>query len=302
MHELGVRLDAADRQRHADLGVVAPLGGDRAPLGRADRGEDVLRRGLPHRAGDRDEAGAAAVAHAAGERRQRGEGVVGDKRCRGAAREARASMKSAPPPTATKRSPSSTRRESVWRPVTSVAQGAASSAPGASSRTSSSERGIMRWFSARATLRLPPRCRRTASRPVRLLPALVPLARDHDDVAGPGQLDRPADRRARSGSTSGSPVIPARISSMIACGSSLRGLSEVTIATSESSVAIRPISGRLPRSRSPPQPKTVIRRPRRPARARCAGRSRARPACGRSRRSRRSPVPRPRTGTARARR
>ena len=47
---------------------------------------------------------------------------------------------------------------------------------------------------------------------------------------------------------------------MIACGSSLRGLSEVTIATSESSVAIRPISGRLPRSRSPPQPKTVISR------------------------------------------
>ena len=47
---------------------------------------------------------------------------------------------------------------------------------------------------------------------------------------------------------------------MIASGSSLRGLSEVTIATSASSVAIRPISGRLPRSRSPPQPKTQITR------------------------------------------
>ena len=54
---------------------------------------------------------------------------------------------------------------------------------------------------------------------------------------------------------------PARISSMIAAGSSLRGLSEVTIARSASSAAIRPISGRLPRSRSPPQPKTQITRP-----------------------------------------
>jgi hypothetical protein len=47
---------------------------------------------------------------------------------------------------------------------------------------------------------------------------------------------------------------------MIASGSSLRGLSEVTIATSASSLAIRPISGRLPRSLSPPQPKTQMTR------------------------------------------
>ena len=47
---------------------------------------------------------------------------------------------------------------------------------------------------------------------------------------------------------------------MIAPGSSFRGLSEVTTTTSERSAAIRPISGRFPRSRFPPQPNTVMRR------------------------------------------
>ena len=55
--------------------------------------------------------------------------------------------------------------------------------------------------------------------------------------------------------------LPARISSMIASGSSERGLSEVTITRSASRLAISPISGRLPRSRSPPQPNTTWRRP-----------------------------------------
>ena len=48
---------------------------------------------------------------------------------------------------------------------------------------------------------------------------------------------------------------------MIAPGSSVRGLSEVTTATSASSAAIRPMSGRLPLSRSPPQPNTTTSRP-----------------------------------------
>ena len=49
---------------------------------------------------------------------------------------------------------------------------------------------------------------------------------------------------------------------MIASGSSERGLSEVTIATSaQRAPATAPISGRLPRSRSPPAPKTTITRP-----------------------------------------
>ena len=80
--ELGVRLDAADRQRNADLGVVAPLGGDGPRLRLADRGEDVLCRGLAHRAGDRDEPRPAPLAHAAGERRERREHIVWDE-CRG---------------------------------------------------------------------------------------------------------------------------------------------------------------------------------------------------------------------------
>ncbi len=49
---------------------------------------------------------------------------------------------------------------------------------------------------------------------------------------------------------------------MIARGSSDRGLSEVTNATSASRAPIAPICGRLPRSRSPPQPKTAMTCPR----------------------------------------
>ena len=78
--ELGVRLHAADRQRDADLGVVAPLGGDGSQLRLADRGEDVFCRGLAHRAGDRDEPSTAPLAHAAGERRERREHIVWNKR------------------------------------------------------------------------------------------------------------------------------------------------------------------------------------------------------------------------------
>ncbi len=62
------------------------------------------------------------------------------------------------------------------------------------------------------------------------------------------------------------------ISAMIRCGSSERGLSEVTNTTSASRAAISPISGRLPRSRSPPAPNTHSTRPRRPAAARAAAR------------------------------
>ena len=48
---------------------------------------------------------------------------------------------------------------------------------------------------------------------------------------------------------------------MMASGSSERELSLVTIATSASSLAIFPISGRFSRSRSPPHPNTTITRP-----------------------------------------
>ena len=62
-------------------------------------------------------------------------------------------------------------------------------------------------------------------------------------------------------------TMPRWISSMIRAGSSLRGLSDVTITRSLSRAATAPISGRFVRSRSPPQPNTVIS---------AAGRQRAR--------------------------
>ena len=61
------------------------------------------------------------------------------------------------------------------------------------------------------------------------------------------------------------------MSATIASGSSERGLSEVTITSSAPAAAIAPMRGRLPRSRSPPQPNTQITR--RPASPRAAERT-----------------------------
>ena len=75
---------------------------------------------------------------------------------------------------------------------------------------------------------------------------------------------------ARSGSTTNSPAelipaaalrAPSLISARMASGSSERGLSLVRNATSAPKTAAAPISGRLPRSRSPPQPSTSRTRP-----------------------------------------
>ena len=55
--------------------------------------------------------------------------------------------------------------------------------------------------------------------------------------------------------------MPRTISARIAAGSSLRGLSSVTSVKSARRVAISPITGRLPRSRSPPQPNTTTSLP-----------------------------------------
>ena len=94
-----------------------------------------------------------------------------------------------------------------------------------------------------------------------LLLGLGAAAGDHDDVA------RRRPRRARARSRRGGrarararrarPPRPRRRSP----GGSDRGLSEVRIARSASSETTRPISGRLPRSRSPPAPKTTVSRP-----------------------------------------
>ena len=57
--DLRVRLEPAERERNAELGVVAALGRDRARDRRAERREDVLRRRLAGGAGDADEPSAA---------------------------------------------------------------------------------------------------------------------------------------------------------------------------------------------------------------------------------------------------
>ena len=64
--------------------------------------------------------------------------------------------------------------------------------------------------------------------------------------------------------------MPCTISLAMAAGSSLRGLSLVTTTRSASLAARRPISGRLPRSRSPPQPNTQINSPPEPTAPRSA--------------------------------
>ena len=66
--------------------------------------------------------------------------------------------------------------------------------------------------------------------------------------------------RARSTSTANGRGTPARIWSRIMRGSSVRGLSLVTTARSASAATSAPILGRLPGSRSPPQPNTQISR------------------------------------------
>ena len=78
--DLGVFFEPAERQRHADLVVVAGLGGDRPRCRDAECGQDVLGRGLPHRPCDRDDACRAPFANGATEARERSERVVGDER------------------------------------------------------------------------------------------------------------------------------------------------------------------------------------------------------------------------------
>ena len=169
--------------------------------------------------------------------------------------------KSAPSPSATKRSPSAIRRESTCTPVISSAQTAGVSSPAASSATCSSESGITR-AATRATARARPRDRRTGASPRDLLTLLVALARDQHDVSFAGRLRGPSRSPCAGRARHRAPARPSTTSAMIASGSSVRGLSDVTIATSASSEAMRPMSGRFSRSRSPPQPNTQRTRPR----------------------------------------
>ena len=137
------------------------------------------------------------------------------------------------------------------------------------------------------------------------LHGLVALAGDHDDVARPGLVagrgrwppPGPArrPRRRRLG-------MPARMASMMASGSSPRGLSEVRSTRSARRAATSPISGRLlavtiaagaEHHEHPPAGRGLA--------GRAPARRRARRACGRSRRARRTADPRrpARTGPGR---
>jgi hypothetical protein len=87
---------------------------------------------------------------------------------------------------------------------------------------------------------------------------LMTLAGDDQDIAGSERADRGADRL---GAIADLPRVPAAGQDLRAdTGSSLRGLSSVTMTSSASRSAISPICGRLPLSRSPPQPNTRDRR------------------------------------------
>ena len=85
--ELGIGLEPAERQRNADLVVVAALGRDRAPLGSADCREQILRGRLADRARDRDNARLRAGAHSLAERSERLERGVRNKSRGGSARD-----------------------------------------------------------------------------------------------------------------------------------------------------------------------------------------------------------------------
>ena len=85
--DLGVGLDPGERQRQADLVVVALLGRDRAAVRPAESGQDVLRRRLAGGARDRHHPGVRAVAHRAPERRHRRVLVLRHERGGGAVRQ-----------------------------------------------------------------------------------------------------------------------------------------------------------------------------------------------------------------------
>ena len=193
---------------------LAPPGGGQA----LQRGERVV--GDEHRAGAsahvrRGVLGRDEHAPGPGRERLRGEAPAVDALARAARRTGR------PAPPRASRSPRARARRAARR--------ARPAAPPAASATCSGDQR------AHAAPRARRRRRRTApSRPSgELLALLVALAGDDDDVARRGQR-RSRARSPRGGRSSRSAPgpRPAAISAMIASGSSERGLSEVTIATS----------------------------------------------------------------------
>jgi hypothetical protein len=77
--DLGLGLEPAERERKADLVVLAALGDHGGSMRRAERAENVLRGGLRRRAGDGHDPRRASLADGASEGGERAEGVFGEE-------------------------------------------------------------------------------------------------------------------------------------------------------------------------------------------------------------------------------
>ena len=93
------------------------------------------------------------------------------------------------------------------------------------------------------------------------LAGLMALAGDDQQVAGGKLGDCGVDRCGAIADLAGRRAGGEDLGADARGGSSLRGLSSVTMTRSARRAAISPICGRLPRSRSPPQPNTTTSRP-----------------------------------------
>ena len=290
-------------QRQPDLGVEVAAADERAAVRLQERGEDVLRGGLAGRAGDRDRLRAQLAAPGAREPLERCQRVLGgehracalsellrmlrrDEHAPGARPRAPARRsgrrRASRPGRPTNRSPATTARESIATragPPASAAPGAARRAPAASATCCGVHDLIARPLrpSARSASRAtvtssngsfsPPASSWPCSWPLPAITTTSPASargNAHGDRGAAVDLDATPGTPAASG-------MPATISSTIASGCSERGLSEVTTVRPRAARAIAPICGRLPLSRSPPQPKTHEQAARRSARARPAG-------------------------------
>ena len=279
---------------------------------RQHRREQILGRRLPGRARDRDDVRDRRARRGAIGRHvlQRGERVADAARARGPARERR-SPAIAWSTIATWAPASNASRTKSW--PSRESRNATKHAPASSARESNAHVVDARVrIAARLRRRHAARSRPRSSRSyARLelfarddtivegrghaadrLAGLVTLPGDHDDVTGARLVAaRRESRRRRSSSTRGAtrsgPHAREHVAMRSRPGPRSAGCRWSRTATSPRRVATSPITGRLARSRSPPQPNTTSTRP--PGAVerarRLRARSEARRACARSRRA-----------------
>ena len=233
--ELRVGLEPAQRQRHAELVVVVALRGDRPQVRRAERGEDVLRRRLARRAGDRRRLGPPTG-------RAPRRAIAASAPCSSSGTSAAAAPRASA--CATKSAPAAHRDEEVALLDPARVDLHAGDLVGPRPRDEPAERLDERRARAGSPARRHPAEHLARDLPVveRHLPGRELLLRlgapagDHDDVAGTRRRRAPSSIAARrSSSISSRRARPTATSAAIAAGSSERGLSEVRIARSASS-------------------------------------------------------------------